>query len=312
MQKWARHFPGMRYGKVYIFPTGMGFVFLVGTALVIITGATYNNNLVFLLGFFLFSIFIISMVETHNNLRGIDVESALIPDQFAGLPLSIPLRFVNNGNSVRQMVEFYPSHSKNYFGHRSLIEELGGLAVVLHPLVCDAGIRGVWPVPQVVLTTVFPLGLFRAWTVLNPGGEVILYPSPIGSLPLSYAVKENDTSNVNRNLGHQRGDDFREHRRYVLGDSSRRVDWKVFARRDRLMVKEFEGTTDKKISVRFSEVLARDLELVLSQLSRWLELAKETNAPFELVMPGGRIPFGVGPQHYQKCQRELARFNGAT
>lgn len=312
MEKWARHFPGMRYGKVYIFPTGMGFVFLVGTALVIITGATYNNNLVFLLGFFLFSIFIISMVETHNNLRGINVETAMIPDQFAGSPLSIPLRFVNQGSSVRQMLEFYASHSKNYFGHRSLIEELGGRAVVLHPLVCGAGTRGVWPVPQVVLTTVFPLGLFRAWTVLNPGGEVILYPSPIGSLPLSYAIKENDTSSVNKNLGHQRGDDFREHRKYVLGDSFRRVDWKIFARRDRLMVKEFEGTTDKKISVRFSDVLARDSELVLNQLSRWLELAKETNAPFELVMPGGRIPFGVGPQHYQKCQRELARFNRAA
>ncbi|MFM8733631.1 MAG: DUF58 domain-containing protein, partial [Pirellulales bacterium] len=37
--------------------------------------------------------------------------------------------------------------------------------------------------------------------------------------------------------------EFLQHREYVRGDDLRRVDWKVWARQDRLYVKEFEEET---------------------------------------------------------------------
>ncbi|MEO6709734.1 MAG: DUF58 domain-containing protein, partial [Planctomycetota bacterium] len=37
--------------------------------------------------------------------------------------------------------------------------------------------------------------------------------------------------------------EFAQHREYVSGDELRRIDWKVFARSDRLVIKEFDDET---------------------------------------------------------------------
>jgi uncharacterized protein (DUF58 family) len=43
--------------------------------------------------------------------------------------------------------------------------------------------------------------------------------------------------------------DFAEHRAYMAGDDTRRVDWRLYARTDRLHVKEFEADTNTSVSV---------------------------------------------------------------
>ncbi|MCB0364715.1 MAG: DUF58 domain-containing protein [Bdellovibrionaceae bacterium] len=308
MKEWVQRLPGMKQGKVYIVPTQNGLIFLAGTAVVIVAGATYNNNLVFLLGFFLFAIFVISMVETHNNLRDLMIEALPIGDQHAGEPVSIPLRLVNKGYARRQMIELSPLKKELVYGQVLCIEDVASSQQVVRNLVCGPMVRGVHQVPAMSLSTVFPLGLFRAWKVLRADGEFFLYPNPSGHLPLRLVAEENKFPKSEAIAGHQRGDEFREHRKYERGESYHRVDWKIFARRRRLMIKEYEGTTDRCFSVRFQDVPNRDVEKVLSQMSRWLDQARERGAPFELVLPGKRLNFGYGPHHYQKCQRELARY----
>jgi uncharacterized protein (DUF58 family) len=52
--------------------------------------------------------------------------------------------------------------------------------------------------------------------------------------------------------------EFAQHREYVFGDEIRRIDWKVFARNDRLVIKEFveETTLDCHVLVDESESMA--------------------------------------------------------
>jgi uncharacterized protein (DUF58 family) len=62
--------------------------------------------------------------------------------------------------------------------------------------------------------------------------------------------------------------DFAEHRAYMPGDDVRRIDWRVFARTDRLYVKEFEADTNANLhllldisrSMDFGSVAATKLE----------------------------------------------------
>jgi uncharacterized protein (DUF58 family) len=43
--------------------------------------------------------------------------------------------------------------------------------------------------------------------------------------------------------------EFRQHREYAVGDDLRHVDWKVWARQDRLYVKQYEADTNLRCTL---------------------------------------------------------------
>ncbi|MCB0363427.1 MAG: DUF58 domain-containing protein, partial [Bdellovibrionales bacterium] len=219
------------------------------------------------------------------------------------------LRLINQSRSSRQMITLSSEASKLGHGDSVLVEEIKSQTSLLRSLVFSPMKRGIHSIPLMTVSTIFPLGLFRAWMRVDPNGRVIVYPNPSGHLPLNLRAKDDEGGDLRDQAGGiQHGDEFRDYRRYSYGDSYHRVDWKVFARRRKLMIKEFEGEARRRISIRFEDAPLGDLEVILSQLSRWLELAKEKGSPYELVLPNKKITFGSGHQHYQKCQRELAHF----
>src|SRR5437870_1558803 len=74
----------IRENRIYIMPSGRGFFFLAAVVVMILTAATYNNNLIFILAFFLFALFIVSMLQTHYNLKGARLEFAGAEEAFEG------------------------------------------------------------------------------------------------------------------------------------------------------------------------------------------------------------------------------------
>jgi uncharacterized protein (DUF58 family) len=70
--------------------------------------------------------------------------------------------------------------------------------------------------------------------------------------------------------------EFAQHREYVPGDELRRLDWKVFARSDRLVIKEFDDETslDCHLLVDGSESMAfGSLEWTKFEYARWCAAA---------------------------------------
>jgi uncharacterized protein (DUF58 family) len=88
--------------------------------------------------------------------------------------------------------------------------------------------------------------------VATPGAN-LLDPSvlaKISSLELrARAVVEGFIQGLHRAPHLGSSTDFAEHRPYVPGDDTRRIDWKVYARSDRYYVKEFEADTNTNLMV---------------------------------------------------------------
>ncbi len=293
--------------KIYILPTGYGVLFLLSSVAMLLTAATYNNNLVYLLAFLLFSVFFVSMVHTHANLTGVHLARAEGQDALAGQKRSMRLTLVNRSKVNRQALDLQALEGR----HRS---EPGSLTLLKRgeseplELSLQERTRGVYPLPRLRISTTFPLGLFRAWMDWQPQGSVYVYPRPEGSQELkSNAPSRAESDKWERGLWNQ-GVDFSEHRKYQPGESYHHIDWKAYARQRSLLTKKFEGEGQELYSLRWEELRGLEEERRLSQLAQWVKVAHERQALYELVMPEGSSGWGQGRDQYRKCQRSLAEF----
>src|SRR6187401_2098001 len=67
----------------------------------------------------------------------------------------------------------------------------------------------------------------------------------LGSIPLESRVPMlGNVAGKHRSPHRGSSVEFAEYRKYVAGDDTRRLDWKAFARSDRLYIKEFESDTN--------------------------------------------------------------------
>jgi uncharacterized protein (DUF58 family) len=100
--------------------------------------------------------------------------------------------------------------------------------------------RGRYTLGPITLYSGDPLGLFRLQRSLKPTSNIVVYPAtvdvhsfplPVGLLPGGDALRRR-THYITTNAATVRD--------YVPGDSFSRIHWRSTARRDRLIVKEFE------------------------------------------------------------------------
>ncbi|MFM8633207.1 MAG: DUF58 domain-containing protein, partial [Planctomycetia bacterium] len=88
---------------------------------------------------------------------------------------------------------------------------------------------------------------------MTPASRRYLHPEAIariGQLELrARAVVEGVLAGLHKSPYKGQSVEFLQHREYVRGDDLRRVDWKVWARQDRLSVKEFEEETNLRLAL---------------------------------------------------------------
>ncbi len=70
--------------RVYIFPTRYGLIFSVNLLVMLIGAINYNNSLAYSLTFLLGGLFLIAMIHTYSNLRGLIISASPADAVFAG------------------------------------------------------------------------------------------------------------------------------------------------------------------------------------------------------------------------------------
>ena len=298
----------MKNGKIYIIPTRFGIVFLFGIIMVLLAGAIYANNLVNMLAFFLLAIALVSMVQTHNNLKNVALKFVHTDPGFADDAVGLTAALENSGEEPRFSIEV---RLQKDFTFLADTED----AHPLHPrgsLRCKSSYsirkRGRHAVKRLRISSVYPVGLFYAWMYFNTEAEFLVYPARAGSRLLPNATFAG--SDGAAHLATRGGEDFRGHRTYVPGDPANRIDWKAYARGRSLLVKEFDEGNPDAILLDWDHTPSRDIESKLSQLTLWLESAYMQRRRFALRLPNDFIPPGEGLQHYEHCLEKLAVYPG--
>jgi uncharacterized protein (DUF58 family) len=169
--------------------------------------------------------------------------------------------------------------------------------------------RGHLPAPPLRLSTVYPLGLFRAWATLTPEAAVTVFPRPSASAPPlaeGPGHAQHDGETARRRAGG--AEDFDGLDRYRPGDAMQHIAWKAFSKGRGLMVKRFSTAVGGSWYVDWSTVPAADVEQRLSMLCAMVLQADRLGLAYGLVLPGVDMPPSAGPGHRFRCLRALALF----
>ena len=305
--RWPR--PPFRSDRIYILPTGHGIAFLCSIVVMVLTAATYGNNMIYILSFLLFGVVLITMVQTNVNLKGVQVNRCHIPDAFAGEDILVHLNVQNSLHITRETLVVNVGDSK----HSASLALLGALATEQVALKLPKQSRGRYVLKRVQISTVYPLGLFRSWKNVDLNQEYFVLPRPQGEQDISVAsVDYGGGLTAARWSGGFQGADFREHRNFQSGDSFQHVDWKAYARNRPLLVKQFEGDLQRAYRFQMPAGRGEAVERALSQIAIWILGAETEGAAYELRQVGRTSTMNSGFHHCQTCLRQLAIYGLPT
>ena len=287
--------------RIFILPTRAGLLY-VAALLAMLTGAiNYSLALGHALVFLLAGLGLTGMLHTFRNLHGLTVTPGRCTPVFAGETARFPLFFANDRNAARLALELR-AHKDIAPVPLSLAPRAGGEAAVAIP----AATRGWLDLPRIRLSTVYPLGLFVAWSYLMPAMRCLVYPHPLASdLPEPQAAAAGGERH-----GEGGQEDFSGFRERQPADSPRHVAWKASAREDGdrpLLVKQFAGGAREEL------ILDWDLtpdgmapETRISILAGWVLAAEEGGACYGLRIPGRELRPACGDAHCRDCLETLA------
>ncbi|OAI51196.1 hypothetical protein AYO46_08495, partial [Betaproteobacteria bacterium SCGC AG-212-J23] len=180
----------------------------------------------------------------------------------------------------------------------------GGVGEVV--LQVPAPRRGWLDLGRVMLETRFPLGLFRAWSYIEPEARCLVYPRPERS-PLPSASGEAGRGALRS--PRPGNDDFAGLRGYQLADSPRHVAWKAVARTGDMLTKQFAGEDGAELWLDWQLLpAALSTEARLSCLAGWVVEAERAGALYGLRLPGAEFPPSHGDAHRGACLQALALF----
>src|SRR3954462_10855820 len=129
-----------------------------------------------------------------------------------------------------------------------------------------------------MLETRYPLGLFRAWSYVEPDSRCLVYPRP-ERLPLPPASPSDSAGTARaQTLGNE---DFAGLRGYQRSDSPRHVAWKAVARSGDMLTKQFSGEAAQELwpDGRLLPAML-PLEPRLSRLAGWVLAAEAAGATY--------------------------------
>jgi len=295
--------------RIYVFPTRNGFWFGIILWVMLFGAMNYNNSMAFMMTFLLSGMALVSILYTYRNLAGLRISAGLTEPVFAGDTAHFALRFDNQGQLARIALQLRLHDSSANLGEVATITDIPDASLHTVYLACPATRRGILRLPELLLTSVYPLGLICAWTYLNLDLHCLIYPAPQGTQPLPVGGDHEHCEGSRDGVG---GEDFVGYRDYHLGDSPRHVDWKIVAKDQGWLVKQFGGQNLGNVWLSWSEVYdQRDWEKILSQLCRWVIDAENAGVQYGLRLPDLEIAPGWGEQHRVRCLQALALFGAA-
>ncbi|UPW19577.1 hypothetical protein M0C34_04680 [Agarivorans sp. TSD2052] len=284
--------------NLFILPSRFGWSFLIGLIVMLMMGSNYQNNLILALALWLLALWLLCLVLCHQNLSGSRVSVVQRPEGQCDRPLRLLLSLEKpNGqwpNAVTATLKLWPNEQAS--------QHLDGQIAV------DLAVskRGRVALPRIAIASVFPLGLFRCWTVADFNSEVIAYPAPLAGYicPAQERAEEHDIEQgANDN---QQQSEFAGLKAYRAGERKSLLAWKQFAAGRGLQSKAFTGNPGLDLHLTDRLHSGLNYEQSLSVLTFWVRQLAQQQQSFSLQVGAQQLATGSGVAHQRQALSLLA------
>lgn len=288
---------GMR--RAYILPTQKGLYYLLTLAVMFIWAVNYALSLGYAMTFLTGVFALIVAVLTVTNVTGITVKATENREYFAGEPAFFRLQLMSNKPDAFVQIRARRN------GLFSVPVSTPAQSHVICEVPLDDNSRGRKTLDYVRLSSDYPIGIFFAWTWLHFEAELLVYPQPVGDLPLPFLPEHRGIDEGQADL--HGAEDFADLREYQAGDNIRHIVWKKLGT-GQVRVKTFQDLAGQECILDFDDESLSQLsvESRLSQLCAWVLAAEKNGTKYALRLPTQRIDFGLGRHHRARCLEALA------
>lgn len=302
MQQWMnRRLPPIRsvvlnQKRIFIFLSAEGVLYSVLLLVTFIAGVNYANNLILGLSFFLGSIFVVSIHHTFAQLSGLKVGVLYGEDSEVGCAARYHIQLAATGQQPhRQILMTWGAESR-------LIDSI--LIPQTQQFDVPTMQRGLFFPERLKISTIYPLGILRAWTYIRFDEGVWVAPVSLPcELPRNACYAAWDDDHAGRVDGQ---DEFEELKTFVEGESMARISWGHLARGQGVLSKRFTDAQGQEQCLDYAQMPALDHEAKLSQLAYWVRQFERDDVPYALILPQTKLPIGRGGEHGQQALRLLA------
>jgi len=281
--------------RIYVLPTASGLFFALLLGTMLLGALNFNNNPALLLALLLAGTTLASLIAAHLQLSGLRIEAISAEPCSAGDSLQLRIALMASDTRVRRGLRLALDDAITH-----IRVDVQGCTALLH---VPTQRRGLLALSRIELRTVQPLGLARAWGYVWPAQSVLVYPAAeTQAPPLPIASGGRSQPQLART-----GEDPHHLRSYRQGDPPRTVAWKASARRDTLLVREYELPRGGELTLDWQHTHGLPYEQRIRRLARWVDDAERAGQRYALHLPASPgIDFGNGAQHRHLCLRALA------
>ncbi len=287
----------LEYRHIYVMPTMFGFWFGILLALTAIGGLNFNNNMVLMLAFLLAAIAQLTSLLAYRNLSGMTLLGFRAAPVFAGQAARFTVLLKNPEERLRFAIQLVSRESSDCTDIK--LQATGQLELDLM-----TRRRGWIEMEPFRIENRYPLGLFRAWSVIIPKARCLVYPAPVPHPPPLPKTGRGDFGTTRKG----EGEHLHGLREYQPGDPLGRIAWRTSARHQTLYSKIMESPCEEACELNWYLLRGFRTEEKLSILTAWVLRAEHQQIPYSLEMPAAALPAALGEDHRNACLEILALF----
>lgn len=277
--------------QIYIIPTWGGIKYLMINFLLFLISLSFANNMALIVTFIMISYFIIQMLETHRIIQDLKFSHLEVSDFYADQALKFKAHFKNSIEEYQNINIQLLNEDKKIKGDPSAAFEKS-ISYDFKQMP-----RGKYQYNKIKIFTYGTTKLFYVWRFLPIKEEFFIYPT-------KKAFQENKLT-LKNNISTSGEIDFKEHKKYSHGQSSHRIDWKIFSKIGELYLKDFQFHENQTFNLDFQN-FPGEKEERLEFLSYMILNCFQKNIKWSLNLPNQMIKQGHSKKHFKKCMEALS------